>query len=63
MSSDQERINDEDDPVALSADTLAILNEFLQSKREQESSESNGPDKQDMFEEDWVCFLIVIDSK
>lgn len=63
MSSDQEKIDNEDDPVTLPADTLAILNEFLQNKREQESSESNGPDKQNMFEEDWVCLLLVIDSK
>lgn len=63
MSSDQKRIVNEDDPVTLPADTLAILNEFLQNKREQESSESNEPDKQDIFEEDWVCLLLMIDSK
>lgn len=61
MSSDQDRIENEDDPVALPADTLAILNEFLQNKRDQESFESNGPGNSVMFEEDWVCLLIVIE--
>lgn len=43
--------NDEqdDDPVELSPDTLAILQEFLQNKNTQKSLEC-----EDMFEEDWV---------
>lgn len=60
MSSHQDRIVNEDDPVTLPADTLVILNKFLQNKLEQESAESNGLNKQAMFEEDWVCLMLIL---
>lgn len=51
--------NDEvdDDDVALPADTLAILNEFLRAKYENDQLEqqSDGDNNKNiMFEEDWV---------
>lgn len=46
--------NDED-PVKLPDDTLAILNEFLQNKKERESLESHNQSN-NIFEENWVNY-------
>lgn len=43
----------EDDDVGLSADTLAILSQFIRDKQERESLE---PSKKYDFEEDWVIW-------
>lgn len=59
MSTEQiqlEKSEEDDDPVELPADTLAILNEFLQSKQEQESVESGVAD----VEENWACYFIYL---
>lgn len=45
----------DDDPVELPPDTLAILNEFLQNKDKQKSLECG-----DMFEENWVQSIYII---
>ena len=39
---------DDDDPVALSPETLAVLDQFLKEKNEAEESRSKDP-----FAEDW----------
>lgn len=50
--------NDSDDEkIELPADTLAILNEFLQNKREQDLKAEEGDQSNTtngVFEEDWV---------
>lgn len=49
-NTNQDRNGEEDkDPVELPPDTLAILQEFLQNKDKQSSSEC-----EEMFEENWV---------
>lgn len=44
---------EDDDPIELPSDTLAILNEFLQNKSMQESTGTSHSN----FEEDWVKYL------
>lgn len=46
----------DDDDIKLPADTLAILNEFLQQKNqaEQQESQTDGDNSNKTFEEDWV---------
>lgn len=44
---------EDDDPIELPSDTLAILNEFLQNKSMQESTGTSHIN----FEEDWVKYL------
>lgn len=55
MSTEPDQINGDDETIELPADTLAILNEFLQSKQEQEASQK----KDDLFEEDWVRIHLI----
>lgn len=44
---------EDDDPIELPSDTLAILNEFLQNRNMQESTEKSHSN----FEEDWVKYI------
>lgn len=62
MSGEQKETNlqtdaiDDDDDLKLPADTLAILNEFLQNKKQTEQLElqADGENSSRTFEEDWV---------
>lgn len=48
------------DEITLPADTLKILNEFLEEKAKREREEMERIDNKSnsdiMFEEDWVCY-------
>lgn len=49
---------EEDDDLKLPADTLAILNEFLREKHDNENSELCNPNAVDSFEENWVISVV-----
>lgn len=53
---------DDEDPVKLPDDTLAILNEFLQNKKERESLESHNQSN-NIFEENWVNYNRFVSTK
>ena len=50
--------SDDDDVPQLSADTLAVLQEFLSEKKKEEEEAAEGIEPAKMPGEDWVCMTI-----